>query len=163
MAAKKTIHYKIQLRLKFKFLWWPVKPVLNRFSTTQIWILGRLVKGQLVNGLLINGRLRLVKRRLVNRRLVNGQLINGRLLERTVRQRTIGQIPLQRRNKCETLWNILNCPLAKYLWIHGPPNVFLNRRRWIMFMRPSLRKIQWDYNVGPTILHTPKSKQTMRS
>jgi len=35
--------------------------------------------------------------------------------KRMVRQQTIGQTPLQQRNKRETLWNILNCSLARYL------------------------------------------------
>ena len=36
MAGKKTIYYKIEQGLKYKFLWWPVKPKtdLNQFSTT---------------------------------------------------------------------------------------------------------------------------------
>jgi len=38
--------------------------------------------------------------------------------QRTVGQRIVGQTPLQRRNKWETLGNILNFLQAKYLWIH---------------------------------------------
>ena len=50
---------------------------------------------------------------------------NGRLIKRTVRQR---------RNKCETLCNIIHCPLAKYLGIHQM-FFFINRRCYLMFMR----------------------------
>ena len=73
-------------------------------------------------------------------RLVKGRLLNGRLIKRTIRQS-----PLQRRNIRETLWNILNFPLFGSL---DPPNVFINRQRCIMFVRPtcSLRKNYEIYN-----------------
>ena len=49
--------------------------------------------------------------RTVDQRTVDqGRLVKGRLVKRTVRQLTVGQAPLKRRNRCETLGNMLNCP-----------------------------------------------------